>query len=110
MVARDKSDTIYTSFDRWLDTKNGSLIEKFTLEELETAMIECGRYKDMPPYLAMQGRVGKLKEIERRRAETRPRNISGWEKLKWAIIGGAVTIVAGLILNVYWIRIKQWFE
>jgi hypothetical protein len=110
VVASDKSNAIYTAFDRWLDTKNLSLIEKFTREELETALIECGPYKDMPPYLAMQSRVEKLKDIERRRAETISRKFSGWEKLKWAFIGAVVTIVAELIINVYWIRIKQWFE
>jgi hypothetical protein len=110
VVASDKSNAIYTAFDRWLDTKNLSLIDKFTREELETALIECGRYKDMPPYLAMQSRVEKLKDIERARAETTSRKLSGWEKLKWAFIGAVVTIVAGLIINGYWVRIKHWFE
>ena len=114
MFASDKSNAIYTAFDRWLDTKNLSLIEKFTREELETALIECGPYKDMPPYLAMQSRVEKLKGIERRvsegAAENFSRKLSRWEKLKWALIGGVVTIVVGLIINVFWISIKHWFE
>jgi hypothetical protein len=57
--ARDKSDAIYTAFDRWLDTKSLSLIEKFTREELKTALIECEIYKEMPPYLAMESRLDK---------------------------------------------------
>jgi hypothetical protein len=64
--ARDKSDAIYTAFDRWLDTKSLSLIDKFTREELETALIECEIYKDMPPYLAIESRLEMLKDIERK--------------------------------------------
>ncbi len=110
VFASEKSNVIYTAFDRWLDTKNLSLIENFTREEIETALIECERYKDMPPYLAMQSMVARLKGVESRRSEGAAENISRWEKLKWAFIGGIVTIVAGLVINVFWIRIKHWFE
>lgn len=120
MIASDKSNAIYTAFDRWLDTRNLSLIEKFTREELETALVECEFYKDMPPYLAMQSMVEHLKDIERRQAGTRrsrthrsrtfSQELSFWEKLKWALIGAFLTIVAALvILIVYLIIGKQWF-
>ena len=110
MAASDKSNAIYTAFDRWLDTNNLSLIEEYTREELETALIECGPYKDMPPYLAMRSRLEKLIGIESRRAETISRKLPGWEKLKWAFIGGVVAIVAELIINANWRRIRHWFE
>ena len=110
MFPSDKSNAVYTAFDRWLDTKNKSLIEKFTREELETTLIECGLDKDMPPYLAIQSRVEKLKDIERRRSNAAAENSSRWEKLKWGVIGGVVTIVAWLIANILWTRMKHWFE
>ena len=116
MVTSDKSTAIYTAFDRWLDTKSLSLIEEFTREELETALIECVEYKDMPPYLAIESRVEQLKDIERRRAGKRrtgtiSRKLSFWEKLKWALIGALLSFVAAIVILFFsWEIIKHWFE
>jgi hypothetical protein len=117
VVASDKSNAIYTAFDRWLDTRNLSLIEKFTREELETALIECEMYKAMPPYLAMQSMVEHLKDIDRRRAGTRrsrtySRGPSFREKLKWALIGALLSFVAALIIFIVFLIIGKhlfWF-
>jgi len=111
----DESNAVYTAFDRWLDTRSSSLIEKFTREELETALIECEIYKDMPPYLAMRSRVEQLKNIERRRTGTRQartfsRRLSFWEKLKWALIGALLSFVAALIFIIVFLMFgKRWF-
>lgn len=107
MSARDKSDAIYTAFDRWLDTKSLSLIEKFTREELKTALIECEIYKEMPPYLAMESRLEMLKDIE---ARTFSQGLSFGERVQWTIIGALVLFVAEIIVMVIWKGFTHWFE
>jgi hypothetical protein len=110
----ERSQQVANAFQRYVKRDDMSQIASFTREEIERTLTEYARDAGYPHYIAMQQRVEKLKDIERRRSEEAAENISRklsrWEKLKWALIGGVVTIVAGLIVNVIWIRIKHWFE
>jgi len=66
-----KSQAIYTVFDRYLRAGDSSLIDKFTIEELEFAITQCYRDDGRPPHTAMLSRLNQLKEGKKKLEEGR---------------------------------------
>lgn len=98
MVPSEQSKRIAHEFSKYVKTGNKSLIENFTLEEIETAFLQFSRHKDTSHYEAMNRRIDELKEIEKNKKSNREK----WkDRLIGAIIGLVVSLVVGLLL--YWL-------
>lgn len=86
---------IADAFTRYLELKEPSLIEHFTREEIEIALLQLIEEGDSPYYAEMKIRREELKEIEDRRIE---------QAGKWK--HGIIVILAGLILGLVLLFLK----
>jgi hypothetical protein len=86
---------IVDAFTRYLESKNMSLIEHFTRDEIEIALLQLIKDGESPYYVAMQIRREELKKIDDIKRE------------KWAIWKYRLTIfIVGLILGFIFILLK----
>ena len=70
MVSPDhRSYQIADAFSKYLESKDESLIEKFTRDEIEIALLQLIKNGDYPYYAAMQIRREELKKIENNKRE-----------------------------------------
>ena len=90
-MASKRSEEVTNAFDRLVRTGDRSQVEKFTEEEIETALIEYSADKRSSFYDAMERRLQKLKEAE-------ARSLSRQAKWKDRGIGFVLGIVASLVV------------
>ncbi len=94
MRLSEKSQQIVNAFTKYVKTGDKSLIEDFTLEEIEIALLQFSLDKDSPPYIGMEKRIDELKEIK---SEQKNR-IDKW---KDRAIGFILGLASGFLL--YWL-------
>jgi len=82
---------IADAFTKYLELKDLSLIEQFTREEIEIALLQLIKEGDSPYYAAMKTRREELKEIEDQRIEK-------WPRLKYRITVLIVGLILGFVL------------
>ena len=99
MASPDKrSLEIANAFTRYLDSKDDSLLESFTREEIEIALLQFFKDGGLPYYAEMQTRREELKEEEHRREAKRR---------KWK--DRIIIFIAGLSLGVVLLLLKLAF-
>ena len=86
-----KTIEIADAFTKYMESKDLSLIEQFTRDEIEIALLQLIKDQDSPYYMAMQIKREELKEIENHKRE---------KSVKWKerMIGVIAGIILGLIL------------
>jgi len=99
MTLSRESGHIVAKFKRYIQTGNKPIIEKFSREQIESAILQFAQDSHKEFYHAMQLRVIELKEIENRK-----RNFG--EKWKDRAIGAVLTIIIGLLIKILWESIK----
>ena len=93
-----KSEKIATSFATFTRTGDKTLIQEFSLDEIEFALLQYYRDKGNRHYIAMEKRIEELKDLEKLKLIKREK----WkERVVGIVIGILGTVVGGLIL--YWI-------
>jgi capsular polysaccharide biosynthesis protein len=97
MEDEQSSLRITGSFIRYLETGDRSVIERFTLEELETNISKHKSEKGHPVYQAIEGRITELRAGERYMREAE-------EKWNNRIIG----FLSGLIVALIIILLKRY--
>jgi hypothetical protein len=99
MASPDKrSLEIADAFTRYLDAKEDSLLESFTREEIEIALLQFFKDGGLPYYVEMQTRREELKEEEHKRDAKRR---------KWK--DGIIVFIGGLILGTVLLFLKLAF-
>jgi hypothetical protein len=83
----------YEAFDRYAQTHDRFLIESFSLEEIEFALVKCLRDRGSPAYVAMENRREELLEEKRL---MRLRDI--WWENPIHIILGIIMVLIGFFL------------
>ena len=86
-----KTFEIADAFTRYLESKDESLINDFSREEIEIALLQLINDGESPHYLAMQMRREELKEEEERESHKPAK----WKNRMRAIVIG---VISGLIL------------
>ena len=64
----ERSQEITNAFQKYVKGGKKSLIESFSIQEIERALVEYALDKEFPFYIAME-RIEQLKEIENRRLQ-----------------------------------------
>jgi hypothetical protein len=82
---------IADAFAKYLESRDLSLIEQFTREEIEIALLQLIEEGDSPYYAAMKIRREELKKIE-------DQEIEKWEKWKHRITLFVVGVILGFVL------------
>lgn len=70
-VSSERSLKIGNAFSKYTRTGNKSLVEEFTQDEIEIAILQYHLDKGWPHYMAMEKRVVELKEVEERKNKTK---------------------------------------
>ena len=92
MASLDKKTIeIADAFTKYMESNDLSLIEQFTRDEIEIALLQLINDQDSPYYMAMQIKREELKKIENHKREKSV-------KLKNRMIGVIAGIILGLIL------------
>ncbi len=86
-----RSQEVANAFNRYVSKSDKSLVEKFTKDEIEMALIECSADKGFSHYEAMERRLQTLKEVE-------AKSLSRKERWKERFIGSVLAILVGLII------------
>ncbi len=86
-----KSKKIATAFASFTNTGDKTLIQEFSCDEIEFALIQYYRDKGDRHYIAMERRIDELKDLEKSGLIKREK----WKERGIGILG---TVVAGLIL------------
>ena len=96
MVSPDhRSYQIADAFSKYLESKDESLIEKFTRDEIEIALLQLIKNGDYPYYAAMQIRREELKKIENNKRE----KSDSWKARMTIFIAGLFLALVMLFLK-----------
>jgi len=99
-----RSQEITNAFQKYVKGGKKSLIESFSIQEIERALVEYALDKEFPFYIAME-RIEQLKEIENRRvrdSEDRKRN------LRQRVADHLVVFASGIASGILLLLISQW--
>ena len=92
MASLDKKTIeIADAFTNYMESKDLSLIEQFTRDEIEIALLQLMKDQNSPYYIAMQIKREELKEIEERGISERGK----WKNRITAIVIG---LISGFLL------------
>jgi len=107
-IPSKRSQEITNAFQKHVKGGNKSLIESFSIEEIERALAEYSLDQGSPFYIVMEQRIEHLKEIENRRlqevrdSEDRKRN------LRQRVADHLVVFTSGVASGIVLLWVSQW--
>jgi len=103
-----RSQEVTNAFQKYVKGGRKSLIESFSIQEIERALVDCALDKELPFYIAMKQRVEQLKEIDNRKlqevrdSEDRKRN------LRQRVADHLVVFTSGVASGIVLLWVSQW--
>jgi len=107
-IPSKRSQEITNAFQKHVKGENKSLIESFSIEEIERALAEYSLDQGSSFYIVMEQRIEHLKEIENRRlqevrdSEDRKRN------LRQRVADHLVVFTSGVASGIVLLWVSQW--
>ena len=93
-----KTIEIADAFTKYLETSDASLIEPFTRNEIEIALLQLLKDQDSPYYMAMQIKREELKKIE---------NHKRVKSVNWK--NGIIVVITGIMTGLILVFLKLIF-
>ncbi len=107
-IPSKRSQEITNAFQKYVKGGNKSLIESFSIEEIERALAEYSLDQGSSFYIVMEQRIEHLKEIENRKlqevrdSEDRKRN------LRQRVADHLVVFTSGVASGIVLLWVSQW--
>ena len=92
-----RSVQVAKAFSRFLKTRDSSLVERVTLQEIDKALLLYQREKGHPVYRAMEEKAAEMRQEERYRREGGRK----WEERIVAVIAGLTIALLVILLKRY---------
>jgi hypothetical protein len=93
----ESSVQVAKAFARFLRTGDSSLVKRFTLQEMEKALLRYRKEKAHPIYRAMEKRAAEMREGQRHRQE----GVRKWQERVVGFIAGLTVALLILLLRRY---------
>ncbi len=100
----EQSQKIASAFEKCVRVGDKSLIQSFSIEEIERAVAEYAADKGFPHYIAMEQRIEQLKEIEDRRLQELTDSKHRKRNFRERVADHLVGFASGILL----LLISQW--
>ena len=103
----EQSQKIASAFEKCVRVGDKSLIQSFSIEEIERAVAEYAADKGFPHYIAMEQRIEELKEIENRRLQEVRDSEHSKRNLRQRIADHLVVFASGIASGIVLLWISQ---
>ncbi len=104
----ERSQEITNAFQKHVKGGNKSLIESFSIEEIERALAEYSLDQGSSFYIVMEQRIEHLKEIENRKLQEIKDSKDRKRNLSQRVVDHLVVFTSGVASGIVLLWVSQW--